>query len=172
MQEWLWCKQAVNTHNIHAGHHMINSWWQRERHASVLHHACINGDDSWKRESLRWTETNSLKEVIQSLMNLQKKKKRPLNEWICIIWIMPRSQYIYVAWNVEHSGFKMSWQGAHPTGLQWLIPSHVLLIIWIFPQYCKDESYHDSDLHTAARPNTSRRTGGKNGKHAKKCISL
>lgn len=74
---------------------------------------------------------------------------------------MLHPDYMYVARDTQHSNFKMSWQEAHPTGLKWLIPSHVLLIIWIFPQYCKEESYHDSDLHAAVQPNTSRRKGGK-----------
>ena len=57
---------------------------------------------------------------------------------------------------VQHF-LKMRWQEAHPTGLKWLIPGHVLLIIWIFPQYSEEESYYDSDLHAAVLPNTSRR---------------
>lgn len=86
------------------------------------------------------------------------EKKSLMSEYAQTDW--QHFQSVYVAREVEHTEFKMSWQEACPTGLQWLFSSHVLLMIWIFPYYCKEESYNDSALHAAVWLNTSRRKGG------------
>lgn len=127
-----------------------NAKWQKSR-LHFGHHRFISGE-SWKaHEQSPEPEGDdpipkelAEKPLIENLHNLKNSISRAdvAEKWGAAI---------------------LGWAGKNLPPHVWkrLISSHVLEIIWIFPQYNEEESHHDSALHAAVRLNTSRRKGGK-----------